>query len=77
MSLSPSRVSGLLDELAQNGEIVEIRDTDQPSRKLWALADRAAPRPDDESSPEPGSEPAQPAHHEADESVAGAPAPAE
>jgi hypothetical protein len=38
MGLSPSRVTGLLDQLARAGEVVEIPDPERRSRKLWALA---------------------------------------
>ncbi len=37
MGVSPSRVTSLLDQLAQNGEVEEIRDPQQPARKLWSL----------------------------------------
>jgi hypothetical protein len=38
MGLSPSRVTELLDRLANAGEITQVRDETHPSRKLWTLA---------------------------------------
>ncbi len=45
LQLSASRVTELLEPLLRAGEIIEIRDPDQPSRKLWALAGPAAGAP--------------------------------
>ncbi len=45
LQLSASRVTELLEPLLRAGEIMEIRDPDQPSRKLWALAGPAAGAP--------------------------------
>jgi hypothetical protein len=39
MGLSPARVTELLGPLARAGEIVEIRDPERPTRKLWVLAE--------------------------------------
>jgi hypothetical protein len=43
MSLSPSRVTELLEPLARAGEVVEIPDPARANRKLWALARNGAP----------------------------------
>ncbi|HWT24485.1 MAG TPA: hypothetical protein VN213_13345, partial [Solirubrobacteraceae bacterium] len=43
MGLSRARVTELLEPLARTGEVVDIRDPERPTRKLWALAQDAAP----------------------------------
>jgi hypothetical protein len=40
MSLSPSRVTALLEQLADAAEVVEIPDPARPTRKLWALSSK-------------------------------------
>jgi hypothetical protein len=47
MGLSPGRVTELLEPLARAGEVVETRDPEHPTRKLWVLA----PREDDGADP--------------------------
>jgi hypothetical protein len=42
MGVSQSRVTELLEPLASNGEVTEMRDAARPTRKLWQLV------PDDE-----------------------------
>jgi hypothetical protein len=37
MSLSPSRITELLEPLVRSGEVRESRDPEQPTRKLYAL----------------------------------------
>jgi hypothetical protein len=50
MGLSPSRITELLEPLAVAGEVLEIRDPQRPTRKLWRLA----PKPADGGGPDPG-----------------------
>ena len=38
MGLSPSRITELLEPLAQAGEVLEEPDPEQPTRKRWLLA---------------------------------------